>query len=291
MRSDLEHLRSVFMAVENGDLGMLKSLGIKDSELGDVKFFLEKLVNTGFLDWVAPELLSPFYYSVPIGPQFYSYLGFDRYNNWEAYGFTFPLYVFYNFSLLMHYSWRLELQMMLEPIARERSHRWCEAKWKSFDFRVLDGNLTRREINIFYNWHDDKKFRISITFSQRANHGNASTSTAEREPAALWESFRTIVLECDIAVSLRRRYILISAWEIALINNAAIQTAISININFPWTLRIDFHLSSDYIYEFWLITLVAMSSACPGSAFRLVCLIVFVVWTFFKTFIWFNKIF
>ncbi|XP_034486608.1 IDLSRF-like peptide [Drosophila innubila] len=50
MKSDLEHLRSVFMAVENGDLGMLKSLGIKDSELGDVKFFLEKLVNTGFLD-------------------------------------------------------------------------------------------------------------------------------------------------------------------------------------------------------------------------------------------------
>ena len=48
--SDVEHLRSVFMAVENGDLGMLKSLGIKDSELGDVKFFLEKLVNTGFLD-------------------------------------------------------------------------------------------------------------------------------------------------------------------------------------------------------------------------------------------------
>ncbi|KAI5699327.1 IDLSRF-like peptide isoform X2 [Diaphorina citri] len=50
MRSDLEHLRAVFIAVENGDLGMLKSLGIKDSELGDVKFFLEKLVNTGFLD-------------------------------------------------------------------------------------------------------------------------------------------------------------------------------------------------------------------------------------------------
>ncbi|KAJ8684178.1 hypothetical protein QAD02_019970, partial [Eretmocerus hayati] len=50
MRSDLEHLRSVFIAVENGDLGLLKSLGIKDSELGDVKFFLEKLVDTGFLD-------------------------------------------------------------------------------------------------------------------------------------------------------------------------------------------------------------------------------------------------
>lgn len=49
-RADVEHLRSVFMAVENGDIGMLKSLGIKDSELGDVKFFLEKLVNTGFLD-------------------------------------------------------------------------------------------------------------------------------------------------------------------------------------------------------------------------------------------------
>lgn len=48
--SDIEHFRSVLMAVENGDLGMLKSLGIKDSEIGDVKFFLEKLVNTGFLD-------------------------------------------------------------------------------------------------------------------------------------------------------------------------------------------------------------------------------------------------
>lgn len=84
-RSDLEHLRSVFMAVENGDLGMLKSLGIKDSELGDVKFFLEKLVNTGFLDWVAPERNSPFYYSVPIRPQFYSYLenSLDGYNYWS----------------------------------------------------------------------------------------------------------------------------------------------------------------------------------------------------------------
>ena len=71
------------MAVENGDLGMLKSLGIKDSELGDVKFFLEKLVNTGFLDWVAPGPASPFYYSVvPINPQFYSYFGsvFDNQN-------------------------------------------------------------------------------------------------------------------------------------------------------------------------------------------------------------------
>lgn len=50
MRADLEHLRSVFIAIENGDLSMLKSIGIKDSELGDVKFFLEKLVKTGFLD-------------------------------------------------------------------------------------------------------------------------------------------------------------------------------------------------------------------------------------------------
>ena len=30
-RADVEHLRSVFMAVENGDIGMLKSLGIKVS--------------------------------------------------------------------------------------------------------------------------------------------------------------------------------------------------------------------------------------------------------------------
>lgn len=50
MRSDIDHLRSVFLAVEHGDLGHLKSLGIKDSEIADVKFFLDKLVNTGFLD-------------------------------------------------------------------------------------------------------------------------------------------------------------------------------------------------------------------------------------------------
>jgi len=48
--SDIGHLRSVLMAVENGDTGLLKSLGIKDTELGDVKFFLQKLINTGFLD-------------------------------------------------------------------------------------------------------------------------------------------------------------------------------------------------------------------------------------------------
>lgn len=50
MRSDLEHLRNVFMAVETGDMSLLKSLGIRDSELADVKFFLDKLVSTGFMD-------------------------------------------------------------------------------------------------------------------------------------------------------------------------------------------------------------------------------------------------
>lgn len=81
MRSDLEHLRSVFMAVENGDLGMLKSLGIKDSELGDVKFFLEKLVNTGFLDWIAPESASDYnsVQLVPLSSSFYSYLPYETF--------------------------------------------------------------------------------------------------------------------------------------------------------------------------------------------------------------------
>ncbi|RWS22260.1 low-density lipoprotein receptor-like protein [Leptotrombidium deliense] len=50
MRSDLDHLKDVFLAVENGDLGLLKSLGIKDTELADLKFFLDKLVDTGFMD-------------------------------------------------------------------------------------------------------------------------------------------------------------------------------------------------------------------------------------------------
>lgn len=50
MRSDVDHLRDVFLAVENGDVRTLRGLGFKDSEIGDVNFFLEKLVNTGFLD-------------------------------------------------------------------------------------------------------------------------------------------------------------------------------------------------------------------------------------------------
>ena len=50
MVSDVERLRSVFVAVHNGDMTVLTSLGIKESELGDVKFFLEKLIKTGFLD-------------------------------------------------------------------------------------------------------------------------------------------------------------------------------------------------------------------------------------------------
>ena len=52
MRADLEHLRNVFMAVESGDLTLLRSLGIKDNELADLKFFLDKMVNTGFMDWL-----------------------------------------------------------------------------------------------------------------------------------------------------------------------------------------------------------------------------------------------
>ncbi|XP_067120049.1 IDLSRF-like peptide [Centruroides vittatus] len=50
MRTDLEHLRSVLTAVESGDLSLLKALGIRDSELADVKVFLDKLVSTGFMD-------------------------------------------------------------------------------------------------------------------------------------------------------------------------------------------------------------------------------------------------
>jgi len=50
MRSDVDHLRDIFLAVENGDVRTLRGLGFKDSEIGDVNFFLEKLTNTGFLD-------------------------------------------------------------------------------------------------------------------------------------------------------------------------------------------------------------------------------------------------
>ena len=50
LRADMDHLKSLFLAVESGDISTLKKLGVKDSEIGDVKFFLDKLVKTGFLE-------------------------------------------------------------------------------------------------------------------------------------------------------------------------------------------------------------------------------------------------
>lgn len=47
---DQQHLREVFLSVERGDLGILKAIGIQDSQVGDMKFFFDKLINTGFLD-------------------------------------------------------------------------------------------------------------------------------------------------------------------------------------------------------------------------------------------------
>lgn len=51
MRGDIDHLRNVLVAVQNMDGAMLKSLGIvRNSDLADMKFFLERLLSTGFLD-------------------------------------------------------------------------------------------------------------------------------------------------------------------------------------------------------------------------------------------------
>eukprot|EP00090_Calanus_glacialis_P044939 TRINITY_DN8075_c0_g1_i1.p1 TRINITY_DN8075_c0_g1~~TRINITY_DN8075_c0_g1_i1.p1 ORF type:complete len:211 (-),score=24.45 TRINITY_DN8075_c0_g1_i1:361-993(-) len=47
---DVRNLKMIFNSVEQGDLGILSAIGIKDSEIGDMKFFFEKLINTGFLD-------------------------------------------------------------------------------------------------------------------------------------------------------------------------------------------------------------------------------------------------
>ena len=42
-RADIEHLRSVFMAVENGDIGMLKSLGIKvENDIISLVIFIKR---------------------------------------------------------------------------------------------------------------------------------------------------------------------------------------------------------------------------------------------------------
>lgn len=49
LTSDVEHLRNVMAAVEKGNLGLLREMGIKESALGDTKFFLDKLVETGFM--------------------------------------------------------------------------------------------------------------------------------------------------------------------------------------------------------------------------------------------------
>jgi len=48
--ADLHNLKLIFMGVEQGDLGILSAIGVKDSELGDMKFFIEKFIKTGFLD-------------------------------------------------------------------------------------------------------------------------------------------------------------------------------------------------------------------------------------------------
>ena len=49
-RTDVEHLRSVFMAVENGDIGMLKSLGIRVKiQISENPFFMSAIV--GFRAW------------------------------------------------------------------------------------------------------------------------------------------------------------------------------------------------------------------------------------------------
>lgn len=51
MRADIDHLRNVLVAIQTTDGPKLKSLGIvRNSELADMKFFLEKLFSTGFLD-------------------------------------------------------------------------------------------------------------------------------------------------------------------------------------------------------------------------------------------------
>ena len=62
MKSDKEHLRNILIAVESGDLGLLKSMGIRDSELTDLKLFLDKLVQTGFMDWILRKIFSIFVY-------------------------------------------------------------------------------------------------------------------------------------------------------------------------------------------------------------------------------------
>lgn len=49
LTSDVDHMRNVLSAVEEGNLEMLRDMGIKESAIGDVKFFLDKLVETGFL--------------------------------------------------------------------------------------------------------------------------------------------------------------------------------------------------------------------------------------------------
>jgi len=50
--ADLHNLKLIFHSVEQGDLGVLSAIGVKDSELGDMKFFIDKLIRTGFLDTV-----------------------------------------------------------------------------------------------------------------------------------------------------------------------------------------------------------------------------------------------
>lgn len=59
MRADIDHLRNVLVAVQSMNGPMLKELGVvRNSELADMRFFLERLLSTGFLDWHVARTLS-----------------------------------------------------------------------------------------------------------------------------------------------------------------------------------------------------------------------------------------
>lgn len=47
--ANVERFRKVLLATEFGNTDDLHQLGISDSELADIKFFLDKLIATGFI--------------------------------------------------------------------------------------------------------------------------------------------------------------------------------------------------------------------------------------------------
>lgn len=156
--------------------------------------------------------------------------------------------------------------------------------------RALDGNLTSKEkINIFYNWHNDADDEKSLEFpsalSPNAPIGKTlSRRPQSREPAAWWESFCAIVLECDVAVCFNFR-----GKKLHWYTTPQCTHCNQHKHQFPMNFRIDFHLRFRLSSPFWASQMSYFKFGL--SWFRLFCSLGKLYWKLDLIFMSFEEIF